>query len=249
VDFRLLGSLEVIDDDGGVLALRSGQQRAVLALLLLWPNRLVTSDTLIEQVWGPVPPATARKMLQNQISGLRRTLGRYELLATEPGGYLLAIHDGERDVDRFERLLALGRERFETGDVERAATVLRQALDLWRGPPLADLGPLASVRIEVARLEERRLVALEERIDADLMLGRQADLVAELEAAVAEQPLRERLRAQLMLALYRCGRQAEALAAYRAARGTLVGELGIEPSLALKRLERAILTQDVSLDE
>jgi DNA-binding SARP family transcriptional activator len=247
LDFRLLGPLEVADDRGLEIAVRSGQQRAVLALLLLRANELVPSERLVEELWGESPPPTANKMLQNQMSGLRRALGPDERLETERGAYRLRVRQGELDVNRFEQLLDRGRALAADDDTAAAAAAFREALDLWRGEPLAEFAYEAFAQHEIARLEERRLLAFEERVGAELALGRHADLVGELEAAVAAQPLRERLHAQLMLALYRCGRQAEALEAYRRARQTLVDEVGVEPGAELRTLQAAILAQDPAL--
>ena len=229
------------------MAIGTGRQRALLALLVLRANELLESDRLVEELWGESPPPTAHKMLHNQVSGLRHVLGRNGRLETYGSAYRLNVAPGERDVDRFEELVARGRAEMRS-DPERAAEDLRQALGLWRGPALADLAFESFARAEIARLEERRWAALEARIDTELALGRHADLVAELEAAVAEQPLRERLHGQLMLALYRCGRQAEALEAYRMARSTLVEEIGVEPHAELRALQESILAQDPALD-
>jgi WD40 repeat protein/DNA-binding SARP family transcriptional activator len=246
LDFRLLGPLEVVGDGGLALSIGTGRQRALLALLILRANESVASDRLVEELWGESPPATAHKMLHNQVSALRQAL-RNGRLETHGSAYRLNVHPGERDVDRFEELLASGRGRIET-DPDGAAEKLRQALELWRGPPLSDLSYERFAQTEIARLEERRRVAFEARVEAELALGRHADLVSELEAAVAEQPLREHLHGQLMLALYRCGRQAEALEVYRRARGTLVEEIGAEPGTELRALQDAILAQDPALD-
>jgi predicted ATPase/DNA-binding SARP family transcriptional activator len=246
VDFRLLGVLEVVGDDGREVAV-SGRQRALLGLLLLRANEPVSSEVLVEQLWGEAPPATALEMLRNQVAALRRVLGGAGRLETRAGGYRLKVSEGERDVDRFEALLAAGRECLDS-DPRAAAEAFREALSLWRGPALADLAYESFAQTEVGRLEERRLVAFEGRVEAELALGRHADLVAELEAAVKQEPLRERLQGQLMLALYRCGRQAEALAAYRHVRETLVEQLGLEPSPELRQLHQAILTHDPELE-
>jgi DNA-binding SARP family transcriptional activator len=247
LDFRLLGPLEVVGDDGHGVSVGKGRQRALLALLILRANELLATDRLVEELWGESPPPTAQRMLHNQVSALRRALGRNGRLETLGSGYRLNVHPGERDVDRFEELMAIGRARMDV-DPDGAAESFRQALELWRGPPLADLSYERFAQIEVARLEERRWAAFEARVEAELALGRHADLVSELEAAVAEQPLREHLRRQLMLALYRCGRQAAALEAYRSARRTLVEEIGVEPGTELRALQDAILTQDPALD-
>ena len=245
--FRLLGPLEVVGDDGAALSIGKGRQRALLGLLILRANELVGSDQLVEELWGQSPPPTASRMLHNQVFGLREVLGRNGRLETHGSAYRLKIAPGERDVDRFEELIASGRAWMET-DPERAADTLRQALGLWRGAALSDLAFESFAQGEIARLEERRWAAFEAWGEAELALGRHADLVADLEAAVAEQPLRERLHGQLMLALYRCGRQAEALEAYRRARNRLVEEIGVEPSTELRALQAAILAQDPALD-
>ena len=247
MDFRLLGPLEAIDDGGLTVSIGAGRQRALLALLLLRANELVASDRLVEELWGESPPATAHKMVQNQVSALREALGRDGRLETHGSGYRLNLGPGERDVDRFEELVARGLAEMRA-DPEGAAETLRQALSLWRGPPLSDLAYEPFAQTEIARLEERRWAAFEARVQAELAVGRHADLIAELEAAVAEQPLREHLHGQLMLALYRCGRQAEALEAYRTARRTLVEEVGVEPGAELRALHDAILAQDPVLD-
>jgi WD40 repeat protein/DNA-binding SARP family transcriptional activator len=247
LDFRLLGPLEVVGDGGQELSIGTGRQRALLALLILRANELVPSDRLVEELWGESPPATAQKMLHNQVSALRQELGRNGRLETQGSAYRLNVQPGERDVDRFEQMLASGRAAIES-DPDAAAETLRQALSLWRGPALSDLAYEPFAQAEIARLEERRWTAFEARVEAELALGLHGDLVSELEAAVAEQPLRERLHAQLMLALYRCGRQAEALEAYRLARHTLVEEIGVEPGTELRALQDAILAQDPALD-
>jgi DNA-binding SARP family transcriptional activator len=249
IDFRILGPLEVWDDDRP-LPLGGAKQRALLALLLLRANQVLSRDRLIDELWAERPPETATTALQVYVSQLRKALasgggdGR-QRLATRAGGYLLALAPDELDAARFERLLAEARESLTDGDPAQAAACLREALALWRGPALADFAYEPFAQAEIARLEELRLACLEERIEADLALGRQADLVGELEGLVVQQPLRERLRGQLMLALYRSGRQAEALEAYQEGRRALVDELGIEPSPALQRLEKAILVQDL----
>jgi WD40 repeat protein/DNA-binding SARP family transcriptional activator len=247
LDFRLLGPLEVVGDDGLALSIGTGRQRALLALLLLRANQVVPSDRLVEELWGESAPPTAHKMLHNQVSALRQALGRNGRLETHGSAYRLNVRRGERDIDRFEELAASGRAQIET-DPDAAAEKIRQALDLWRGPPLSDLSYERFAQTEIARLDERRWTAFEARVEAELALGRHADLVSELEAAAAERPLREHLHGQLMLALYRCGRQAEALEAYRIARRTLVEEIGVEPGPELRALQQAILAQDPALD-
>jgi DNA-binding SARP family transcriptional activator/ABC-type branched-subunit amino acid transport system substrate-binding protein/DNA-binding beta-propeller fold protein YncE len=248
MDFRILGPLAVADDDRE-LPLGGGKQRALLALLLTHPNEVLSSDRLIDELWGVEPPPSAAKMLQNYVSGLRRALrtnGAGSVLETRGSGYRLRVESGERDLDRFEELLERARVTFGT-DPQKAAELLREALGLWRGPPLSEFAYEPFAREEIARLEELRLEAIEERIEADLAVGRHAELVAELRRLVHEHPFRERLRAQLILALYRCGRQADALASYRDVRRALVEELGLEPGPELRELERAILAQDEKL--
>ena len=250
VDFRILGPLEAAAA-GRPLALGGTKQRAVLAMLLLHPGHLVTVDRLIEALWEDHPPASALGTLQSYVSQLRRALasgGLAGLPASRPGGYMLEAGAWRLDAARFEGLLEAGRLAADAGEPERAAATLRAALDLWRGDPLADFPDYAFAAGPRARLGELRLVALEARIEAELALGRHAGLVAELEELVAAQPLREGPRAQLMLALYRTGRQAEALSAYRDARDRLDEELGIEPGARLQRLEQGILRQDQQLD-
>jgi DNA-binding SARP family transcriptional activator/ABC-type branched-subunit amino acid transport system substrate-binding protein len=245
MDFRILGPLEV-RDVGREVVLGGGKQRALLALLLLHPNEVLTSDRLIDALWGESPPPTAAKMLHNYVSQLRRALGEGEpstsALETRSNGYLLRLGRGERDLDRFEELLERGRA-LDGEDPKTAARLLREALGLWRGPPLSDFTYDDFAQDEIARLEELRLSALEERIDVDLALGRHGELVAELTGLVGEHPLRERLTAQLMLALYRSGRQAEALEAYQAARRALIEQRGLEPGAALRELQAGILRQ------
>jgi DNA-binding SARP family transcriptional activator len=247
VDFRLLGPLEVAGDgDGGPTApIGTGRQRARLALLVLHANETLTSDRLIGELWGESPPPSAVKMLHNQISALRRALGDGRL-ETHGHAYRLAVRPGERDLDRFDDLVTRGRAALDA-DPEGAAELLRRALALWRGPPLADLAYEPFAIAEIGRLEERRWTAFEMRIDAELALGRHAEAVPELEAAVTAQPPRERLHGRLMLALYRSGRQAEALQADRRARRTLVDEIGVEPGAPLGELHGAILAQDPAL--
>jgi DNA-binding SARP family transcriptional activator len=254
VDFSILGPLEV-RAPGGRLALGGAKQRSLLAVLLLNANQAVSSDRLIEALWGERPPGTAAKALQVLVSDLRKLLepervrgGPSRVLLTHAPGYLLELEPEQLDLTRFERLRAEGRQALEAGDPAAASAKLGEALSLWRGGPLADLAYEPFAQAEIGRLEELRLTVLEERIGADLALGRHSELVGELEALVAEHPLRERLRYGLMLALYRSGRQAEALAAYRDAHQALTEELGIEPSRGLRELEQAILNQDPTLD-
>src|SRR5437667_3909187 len=224
MEFRILGRIEVTEDDRP-LALGAAKQRALLALLLLRANEVVSSDRLVDELWGERPPAKAAKNVQVYVSQLRRLLGDGRL-ETHGHGYLLRVEPGALDAERFQTLLDEGREALAAGEVERAAETLHTALAVWRGAALADVAYEQFAQPEIARLEELRLVALEERIEADLALGRHVALVAELEGLVREEPLRERPRAQLMLALYRSGRQAEALEAYQDARRLLVDEVG-----------------------
>ncbi|HEY2437947.1 MAG TPA: BTAD domain-containing putative transcriptional regulator, partial [Solirubrobacteraceae bacterium] len=245
IEFRVLGSLEVVEGDRP-LALGSPQQRALLAVLLVHRGEPVSSDGLIDALWGERAPASATKIIQGYVSNLRKVLGE-GLLVTRGGGYLLQAEPGQTDVDRFESLVAEGRRALQEGDPRTAATRLREGLALWRGPPLADFAYQSFAHSEIARLEGSRLAALEERIDAELALGEHARLVGELEGLVSEHPLRERFIGQLMLALYRSGRQADALESYRSARRRLVEELGLEPGRELQELERAILDQDSAL--
>jgi DNA-binding SARP family transcriptional activator/DNA-binding beta-propeller fold protein YncE len=248
VQFRLLGPLELAGDAGAV-ALAEGRQRSVLVFLLLHRNETVPSERLIDALWGERPPPTAAKVLQNQVSQLRRALDDREgkRLQTRGRGYALLVGPAELDLDRFEELAAAGATAMERDQPAEAAERLREALALWRGPPLSDVAYESFAQPEIARLEERRLVVLEQRLDADLALGRHSQVIAELEALVSEEPLRERPRAQLMLALYRAGRQAEALESYQAARRTLLEERGMEPGPVLRDLQAAILRQDPEL--
>jgi YVTN family beta-propeller protein len=247
MEFRILGPLEVRHDGEGRIPLGAGKQRAALAVLLLHANEVLTTERLIDELWGDSPPKAARKALQVYVAGLRKALGP-ERIRTHGPGYRLELAPGELDLDRFERLVQTGRDLRAGGDSAGAATALREALALWAGEPLADLSSEPFAQTAVPRLEELRLEAVEERIDVELELGHDSSLVGELEALVARHPYRERLRGQLMLALYRSGRQADALAAYQETRKLLVGELGVEPSPALQRLEGAILRQEPELE-
>ena len=236
-------------DDGSPVHLGGERQRALLAYLLLRANEPVRAEAIVSALWTS-PPRTAGKIVQIYVSRLRRALGPEleRLVRTEPHGYRLAVAREHVDLHRFEDVVDAGRDLLRAGDAEQAAATLRDALGLWRGAPLADLAGEPFVAAEVARLEDLRLGALEDRIDADLACGRHARVVGELEALAASQPLRERLHGQLMVALYRCGRQADALGAYTRTRHRLVEQLGIEPGPELKRLEKAILVQDRSLE-
>jgi DNA-binding SARP family transcriptional activator len=241
-EFRVLGSLEALQG-GEPVAIGGQRQRALLALLVLEANRVVPTERLVDRLWGERPPPTAVTSLQNGIGQLRKALGA-DRVETRPPGYLMHVSPEELDLTRFEHAARDARDR----PAAERAQMLRDALALWRGPPLADFTYEAFAQGEIARLEELRLTALEERIDAELELGAHAAVVPELEALVAEHPVRERLRGQLMLSLYRSGRQAEALEAYRSGRRALTEELGIEPTPTLQRLNAAILRQDASLD-
>jgi DNA-binding SARP family transcriptional activator len=248
VDLRLLGPVEV-RTDGPPLSIPGARQRALLALLLLQRGAAVSRDRLIEELWNGRATAGADKALQVAVSRLRRALGPAGgRLATTPGGYRLRVEPGELDLDRFERLAEEGRRELATGAFERAAARLRAALQEWRGPALADVAFEPFAQAAAVQLEAQRDAALEDRIEADLGLGRHGELVPELEALVARDPLRERARGQLMLALYRSGRQGDALDIYRDGARLLADELGLRPGPELARLERAILDHDAALD-
>ena len=246
MDFRILGPLEARDGDVSV-PLGPKKQRALLAVLLLNANRTVSLDRLVEQLWGDEPPDTAAKVIQTHVSRLRKVLPD-GMLRTRAPGYVLEIEGEELDLERFERLCAEGRRALAGGEPEQVAASLSAALALWRGPALAEFVSEPFSVTEGARLEKLRLAALEDRIDAELALGRHADVVVELESLVVRHPLRERLRGQLMVALYRSGRQADSLAVYSETRRILVEELGIEPSRELRELERAVLRHDPALE-
>lgn len=239
MEFRILGPVEAVTN-GGPVALGGPKQKALLAVLLLNANEVVSTERLIDALWEE-PPAKAVKAVQVYVARLRKALGG--IPTSRPPGYVLDVGPQQLDLARFRRL------RAEAGDTPAsAAETLREAVALWRGPPLAEFVNEPFANGERLRLEEERLEALEERIEAELSLGRQAALVGELEALVTAEPVRERLRGQLMLALYRCGRQADALAVYRDGRRELVEELGIEPGRALRELHQAVLEQDPRLD-
>jgi YVTN family beta-propeller protein len=250
VEFRILGPLEV-RDNGRVLELGGAKQRAVLALLLLQANEVVALDRLIDGIWGERPPDTAATAVHGSVSRLRKVLepngAPYQVIRTQAPGYVFAGDRETVDRYRFGLLAAEGKAALEDGDAARSANLLREALGLWRGPALADIALTIADRTEIDRLDEELLSVVEERIDADLVLGRHALLVPELEALVARHPLRERPRGQLMVALYGAGRQADALETYRDARRLLDEELGIAPGPALRELERRILQQDSEL--
>jgi DNA-binding SARP family transcriptional activator len=247
MDFRILGPVEV-SDDGRPVALGGRKQRAVLALLLLNANRVLSRDWLIDRLWDGEPPPTAATALQGHVSSLRKALGA-GVIETRSPGYVIEVRPEQVDLNRFEDLRGEARTALERGDPGKAAERLRAALELWQGEALADVRLEPALEGESARLDDLRLTALEDRIDADLAAGgRDSELVGELDGLLAAHPLRERLWGQLMLALYRSGRQADALDAYRRARHRLIAELGIEPAQSLRDLERAILAQDPVLD-
>lgn len=248
VEIRLLGPLTVVADGGDALDLGGGRQRAVLALLALRAGRVVSSDELIEALWGDAAPPTALKALQNLLSQLRRALEPLgaDLIGTRQPGYVLAVDPDVVDVHRFERLARTGRQQLET-DPGAAAATLREALGLWRAEALAEFAYASFAQAEIRRLDELRVDAYEDVFEAELAVGRAETVVAELRSLVAANPVRERLRAQLMLALYRSGRQAESLDVYREGRALLLAELGLEPGYELKELEQAILRQDPAL--
>jgi DNA-binding SARP family transcriptional activator len=242
LEFRILGPLEIAED-GEPLPLAGQKQRGLLALLLLDANRVVSTDRITDALWGEQPPKTAATSLQNFVSQLRKLLGA-DTLVTRPPGYQLRIEPDQLDLERFSRLV--GEARHEPP--EDAGAKFRQALALWRGLPLADLAFEQFAQQEIGRLEELRLSVLEDRVEADLEAGRHAELVGELEGLTEAHPLRERLRGHLMLALYRSGRQAEALQIYHDTRRILVEDLGIDPSPSLQQLHGAILRQDPALE-
>ncbi len=244
--FGILGPLELAESSGPV-TIEAPKQQALLGVLLLHANETVSSERLIDELWGERPPATATKVLQTYVSQLRRIVGA-DAIATQPPGYLLRVEEEALDASRFRSLVASARRLAASGDHELAAARYREALALWRGPPLAGVVFESFARNEAERLEEERLSVVIDLIDSELALGKHEQVVQELETLVHQYPLRERLRAQLMLALYRAGRQADALSAYRDGRRLLVDELGLEPSRELQELEKAVLTHDPALD-
>jgi YVTN family beta-propeller protein len=262
MDYRILGPLEVCNGDRTV-GLGGDKQRLLLAVLLLHAGELVSADRLIDDLWGDRPPPAAPKALQAHVSRLRKALaghstgprdesgdsagGPHQILITRGHGYLLRVEPGELDLDRFRDLIDQGRQELAAGDPDEAAKTLRAGLGLWRGPPLADFTYQAFAQAPIAQLEELRLGAVEDRVEADLALGLHDQLVGELRALVQRQPLRERLRSQLMLALYRCGRQPEALEVYQEFRRGLSEQLGLDPGPGLQQLELAILNRDPGL--
>jgi DNA-binding SARP family transcriptional activator len=244
MDFAILGPLEV-GDDRGPLPIGGTKQRTLLALLLLHSNQVVSSGRLIDELWGDEPPQSGSAALQVRVSQLRKALGAGGArLETRAPGYLLRLERDELDLHRFERLT----QEAAHAEPSQAAALLQEALALWRGPPLAEFAYESFAQAAIRRLEELRLAAVERKVAAELALGRQADLIAELEGLVREHPLREQLQSQLMLALYRSGRQAEALETFKRARSSLESELGLEPGPALRELERQILRHDPGLE-
>jgi DNA-binding SARP family transcriptional activator/DNA-binding beta-propeller fold protein YncE len=249
MEYRILGPLEVVDE-GEPVPVGRLKERLVLATLLLHANEFVARERLMDELWGSSPPPTARKVVNVYVSQLRKALIRngHDPITTEDGGYRIGVDADSLDVTRMQRLLTRARDQTSAGEVEQAAELLREALALWRGPTLAGLLFESRGRDEIERLDDLRLTALMDRIDCDLALGRHQEVLGELHVLVAEHPLQERLRGQQMLALYRAGRQADALDAYRQARRALVDELGIEPSEALQRLQQGILRHDPALE-
>jgi YVTN family beta-propeller protein len=246
LEFHILGPFEVVDD-GRPLNLGGPRQRSLLAILVLWRGTVLSSDRIIDLLWGEHAPATATKTLQGYVSHLRKTLGS-ECLLTRAGGYELRVTADQVDADQFRARLAEGRAALADADAVLARERLGSALQLWRGEALSDLAYEAFAQAEIARLEEERLSALEERVDADLALGRHRGLIGELETLAAEHANRERFLGQLMLALYRSGRHADALSAFNGGRRALAEELGLEPGTALRTLEQQIITHDPALN-
>ncbi len=247
MEFGILGPLEVRSERGEVVV-AGGKPAAVLAVLLLHRNEPVSAERLAIALWGDEVPGGASKTVQVHVSRLRKALGDPEILITTPAGYRLTLRPDQLDAARFEELVKDGRQTLKDGEPAQASEVLRQALTLWRGPPLADFVSEPFAAAEISRLEEERLAALEMRLEADLAAGRHGEVVAELQHLVAEHPTREELVEHLILALYRCGRQAEALEAYRDAHRVLLEEIGVEPSPKLRELHAAVLRQDPALD-
>src|SRR3954447_11049591 len=247
MEFGILGPLDV-RADGRTVALGGARPRAVLAVLALHPNRPVSAERLAVALWGEDAPPSAVKTVQVYVARVRKALDDPDVLVTTPAGYTLRVQPGELDAERFERQVENGRQALAAGHGERAAAELRAALELWRGPPLAELASAPFAPAEIARLEEQHLAALELRVEADLAAGDHAELIGELQQLTTQHPWRERLHAQRMLALYRSGRQADALEAYRHAREVLVEQLGLEPGAELHNLHEAILAHDPALD-
>ena len=251
MDFNILGPFAVRDREGAVIPVPGGRERSLLALLLIHRGEVVSSDRIVDALWGERAPGTAAKAVQGYVSHLRRVLEPGEqgtVLVTRPPGYVLRTGDETVDAARFERLAGDGRRALEDGSAAEAARILDEALAIWRGPALAEFAFEDFARDEIRRLDDMRLSATEDRFESLLRLGRHGEISGQLDALVAAHPLRERLRGQSMLALYRSGRQSEALQTYRDGRRLLAGELGLEPGPELQRLERAILAQDPALE-
>jgi DNA-binding SARP family transcriptional activator len=246
MQYGLLGPFEATRD-GRALELRATKVQTVLAMLVLRPNQIVFADQLIEGLWGERPPETASNTLQTYVSRLRKLLGP-NVIQTRAGGYVLSVNPECIDSHRFQRLRNQGQEALRAGEPAAAATLLAGALGQWRGPALADFTYETFAQAEIARLEEARLATIEDLIEAELALGRHAEKVSELRDLVRQHPLRERLWGQLILALYRCGRRADALRTYAEVRELLGEELGLEPSRQLQLLEEAVLLQKAELD-
>jgi DNA-binding SARP family transcriptional activator len=246
-EFRILGPLEVVGEDGPV-PLGGPKQRATLAILLLNANRVVSIDRLADQLYAGRAPVTAATQVHRQISELRKALGERARLETRSPGYVIHVAPEQLDLNRFEQLTEQAGRALERGEVQAALDLQREGLALWRGPVLADLDHEPFAQVAIARLRELQLAAVEQRLDAELALGRHREIVGELEELAADNPVHEAVAARLMLALYRSGRQAEALEIYRRTRQTLVDDFGIEPGRELHELEREILNHDTSLD-
>ncbi|HXF73739.1 MAG TPA: AfsR/SARP family transcriptional regulator [Actinomycetota bacterium] len=250
MEYRILGPLEVTHD-GRPVALGGAKQRALLAVLLLEAGRVVSPERLVDALWGDSPPEDARHAVQVYVSQLRKALAAggpgSNPIVTQPGGYVLRLGPDDLDLHRFERDVEAGRSALSAGDARTAVDLLRDALRLFRGPPLAGLALEGPAGAAISRIEELRLTATEDRVRAELQLGRHAELVPELQELVSAHPLREPLRASLMLALYRSGRQADALAVYQEGRAVLAEELGIDPMPELQALHGSILRQDPAL--
>ncbi len=248
MQFRILGEVQVLADDGTDVVLGGRKPRAVLAVLLLNANKSVQTERLAHALWGDDAQSDSIRTVQVHVSRLRKALGDGKRIGSTPSGYLLRVEPGELDLARFERLVDDARDALAAGNADRAASVLREADALWRGPPLADVAFEPFAAEEIARLEERRLLALELRLDAELAAGRHADVVSDLRHLVAEYPAREHLAAQLMLALYRCGRQSEALDTFQATRRKLSDGIGVDPGSELRAMQTAVLQHDPGLD-
>ncbi|MFC4855485.1 AfsR/SARP family transcriptional regulator [Actinophytocola glycyrrhizae] len=245
--FSVLGSIEVTSD-AGPLELGGIKQRAILGYLVLHANKVVPTSRLLQAMWEGAPPPTARKMIQNAVSGIRRVLtGPGASLRTHAPGYQLHVDTETVDLHRFRALARAGRAAIGDGEPERGAELLRSALSLWRGPALADLVEAGYRWSELAAVEDERLSTLEDRLEAELVCGRHREITPELEVLTATEPLRERLCQQFMLALYRSGRQADALRIYRRTRAALVDSLGLEPGRDLQELQQRILDHDVAI--